>query len=663
MKSIPTKEDMALLPKLLFYTDPSSVPLSFRYGGQLVRGIPSAFHPTVERRQLDANLLQVIIRGQDEKGLQIQAEYLQYHDYPVTEWLVYFTNQGKEPTSVLSDICIADVVIEGQNPTLVYGNGDTGDEEGYEWFWEKVDHPIDLHPTDGTSCRGAFPYMRLLLEGWGVNIAIGWPTPWKAVFTPAKDGINLKAGQHRTHMSLLPGETMRTPRITLMGFTGGEDRARNLWRRWYFAHILPRENGAPIPPKYCLHNWMAEGMPEFTGANEQNQCGALEDYIQNGLRPDIWWIDAGWYPCDGEWTQLGTWRPDEKRFPNGLAPVGEICQKEGTQFLLWFEPERVRPGSQLYNEHPEWLLQRTMEDGTYYPHILLNLGNKECCDWVIQTVNRIIREGHVSVYRQDFNFDPLPCWIQNEAPDRIGALENLHVQGYLRFWDAILAENPGLWIDSCASGGRRNDLETMRRAVPLHYTDVGYGNHPVKQKQHRQMFEWIPYFRAHNMSWDNPQDGSYTPPTGREVDRFAYHCAMAPAITDMTPYHAPPEAFALAREMKAIWHRAAELMLTGDYYPLTLCRRDPRDFYAMQFHNSDSGQGFFQVLANSQCTPGLFAARLKGLKEGARYRIEDLESHTVKHLTGAQMMTEIPVELPRRTGVIWFYEEEKENSL
>jgi alpha-galactosidase len=36
--------------------------------------------------------------------------------------------------------------------------------------------------------------------------------------------------------------------------------------------------------------------------------------------------------------------------------------------------------------------------------------------------------------------------------------------------------NPQLRIDSCASGGRRNDLETMRRAVPLwrsDYAEVG----------------------------------------------------------------------------------------------------------------------------------------------------------------------------------------------
>ena len=70
------------------------------------------------------------------------------------------------------------------------------------------------------------------------------------------------------------------------------------------------------------------------------------------------------------------------------------------------------------------------------------------------------------------------------------------VLGYLKLWDTLRERHPGLWVDSCASGGRRNDLESMRRGVPLHYTDVGYGNHPIKQMQHRLHFEWIPYFRA-----------------------------------------------------------------------------------------------------------------------------------------------------------------------
>lgn len=173
------------------------------------------------------------------------------------------------------------------------------------------------------------------------------------------------------------------------------------------------------------------------------------------------------------------------------------------------------------------------------------------------------------VYHQDFNFNPKPYWEAAEVPDRIGVVENQHVQGYLRFWDSLLLRNPGLWIDSCASGGRRSDLETMRRAVPLHYTDVGYGNHPIKQKPHRLMFAWIPYFRAHNMNWDNPETGAYDS-ENRPADHYA---AMAPALTDMLEWDADEEAFALARQMQPIWRRAAGMMLSCDYYPLTECRK------------------------------------------------------------------------------------------
>ena len=96
---------------------------------------------------------------------------------------------------------------------------------------------------------------------------------------------------------------------------------------------------------------------------------------------------------------------------------------------MWFEPERVREGTELAIAHPEWLLRRTKADGTRDENSLLNLGDRACCDWVIDRVDSIIKEGHVRVYRQDFNFSPREHWIQNEAENRIGALENLHVQG------------------------------------------------------------------------------------------------------------------------------------------------------------------------------------------------------------------------------------------
>jgi len=650
-----TREDMALVSRLAPYRGPEEIPLSFVYGNRKIKGIPKEFNPRIDRRILDCNMVQVVVVGQDANGLEIRAEYIEYRDFPVTEWIVYMTNNGKANTPILSRIKVMDQELQGTDPVLVHGNGDTCNPDGYEFFTDRVTEKLLLSPVDGTSCNGAFPYMRLLFDEYGINMAIGWPAQWETEIVPTSMGVHFTAGQQRTHMFLQPGETIRTPRITLMGFVGDESRGRNMWRRWYFKHILPRENGNLIPPKLCLHTWMIDGKPEFCGITEENQKLAIDAYIKNNFKPDIWWIDAGWYPCNDEWPQTGTWYPDDERLPKGFAPIGEVCDVNDIALLLWFEPERVRPNTQIDREHPEWLLYRHDEKGEKQQDRLLNLGNKECCDWLIDYIDGFIKENRVRIYRQDFNFSPLGYWLENEEPDRIGALENFHVQGYLRYWDELILRNPGLWIDSCASGGRRNDLETMRRAVPLHYTDVGYGNHPIKQKQHRAMFEWIPYFRAHTLNWDN-EEGEYEN-GGKPVDRFAYHCAMAPAITSMVEYNDSQELFELGRKMHPIWRKAAELMLSGDYYPLTKCRKSPGDYYAMQFDDVNRGCGFIQVVRNTRAEEEPFTV-FPHVDEDAIYHLSDHETGNSMTISGMDLKKGFTVSIPKRSGIIWFYRKE-----
>ena len=654
--ALPTPQDFSLMDRILRYRENGALPFSYRIGGVLRHGAEALRHTEVRVSYPSADVRLIVLEGTDDTGLRVRAEYTEYRDYPVTEWMIAFTNCGDAPGARLSEVEITGV-IPGGAPCLYHGNGDTCGEDGYSWVTERIEAPITLEPKGGTSCCGAFPYMRLLCEDASVNIAVGWPGHWRACFAGSDGGTAVSFGQARLSARLLPGETFRTPRITMMISAGGEARSRNMWRRWYFAYILPREDGRPLAPKLVEHLFAEGGKPEFTGATEAGQLRALRAYCEEGLRPDIWWLDAGWYPCGGVWQWVGTWKPDTERFPNGLAPIGEECRRRGIDFLLWFEPERARPHTELYDEHPEWLLRCGSEEPEN-EHCLVNLAEPACCDWLIDRIDRIIKESGVRVYRQDFNyFNPDAHWRANEAEDRAGAMENLHVQGYLRLWDTLLLRNPGLWIDSCASGGRRNDLETMRRAVPLHYTDVGYGNHPLKQKQHRQMFEWIPYFRAHNMSWDTP-DGTYRPGGDGSAwgDEFSFQAAMAPSLTAMLAFDAPQREKDAAHRMLPLWRHAAELMLRGDYYPLTECRADAADMYAMQFDDPERGDGFVQILRNTQTKQEEYCAALCALTPDASYRFVDPLRNDSFVLRGAEAAAGIRVRLPKRSAVLYFYQ-------
>ena len=106
---------------------------------------------------------------------------------------------------------------------------------------------------------------------------------------------------------------------------------------------------------------------------------------------------------------------------------------------------------------------------------LLNLGNKDALNWLINCISDFIRNEGIDIYRQDFNMDPLSYWEKSDPYLRTGISEIRHIEGLYSFWDSLLVRFPNLIIDNCASGGRRIDLETISRSSPLWRTDFhGY---------------------------------------------------------------------------------------------------------------------------------------------------------------------------------------------
>lgn len=654
---ITTPEDMSIVRAWMarYFSAADVLPISLRLDGQSVRGIPATWQPSVHRRPIDANIIETVFESADPRtGLTLRVECAEYRDYPVVEWVAWLSNNGSAPTPILSDIQALDAAFEGASPSVTHCNGDYYSVDGYtpQTTPLRAGDTLAFAPNGGRPCDGAFPYYRVAFEGWGVSLAIGWPAQWAARFTGLAGGARVTAGQEKTHLRLVPGERIRTPRITVMAWAGDETRAINLWRRWYLAHILPRPDGRPMRP--LLACAATDEGEEFTAATEENQIRFIDRFHHYGVRPDVWWIDAGWYPCYNEqgerrWWNTGTWQPDPERFPNGLKPISDHAARGGADLLVWFEPERVRPGTALDVEHPEWLLRHPDNDNS-----LLNLGNPECRQWLTDHVCRLIQDNGIKIYRQDHNFPPLEHWRSNEADDRQGMNENLHAQGYLQFWDDLLARNPGLWIDSCASGGRRNDLETMRRSVPLHYTDYGYGDHPVKLAFHRTLFEWIPYFKECTLSWDTagPERFDHT------VDSYSFHCGMAAMLFATLDIRRDDYNFETARRMIAVWRSAADLLLSGDFYARTLFHRDAGQWVVWQFDRPEAGCGFIQGIRLPASPDETWTAHLKAIDPAARYVFMNAETGERREIAGEPLARDgFTLALPPRSGVIWFYQQ------
>ena len=635
------------------------LPISFVLDGQTFHGIPDAWQPVSRRRRIDANIIETVFDGTDpQTGLNVRVECAEYLDYPVVEWVAWLSNHGTSPTPLICDIRGLDAAFTGAAPVLQHSNGDFCSAEGYtpQATPLRAGSALAFEPSGGRACDQAFPYFRLTFADGGLCLAIGWPAQWSALFTAGMDeGVHVQAGQAQTNLRLQPGERIRTPRITVLAWAGDDARAVNLWRRWYLAHILPRPDGRPMRP--LLACAATDEGEEFTAATETNQIGFIEKFSRHGIRPDVWWIDAGWYPCynpagERRWVLTGTWKPDPERFPNGLKPISDRAAELGAGLLTWFEPERVAAGTELDAEHPDWLLKAQGETPWSANDGLLNLGNPACRQWLTDHICRVIQENGIKIYRQDHNFPPLAYWRQNEAADRQGMNENLHVQGYLQFWDDLLARNPGLWIDSCASGGRRNDLETMRRSVPLHYTDYGYGDPPVKLAFHRTLYEWMPYFKEFTLAWDIGGPARFDHP----VDSYSFHCGLAPMLFATLDIRRDDYDFALARKMIAIWRRAAGLMLYGDYTPHTPFHRSAAQWVARQFDSPETGTGLVQAIRLPAAPDETLTIYPRGVQPEARYEFEEAETGELRDLAGEALIEDgFTFALPPRAGSVWFY--------
>ena len=111
--------------------------------------------------------------------------------------------------------------------------------------------------------------------------------------------------------------------------------------------------------------------------------------------------------------------------------------------------------------------------------------------------------------------------------------------------------------------------------------------------------------------------------------------------------------------MVPIWRRAAEIELRGDYYPLTECKKDARDWFAMQFDDKEKGDGFVQIIRNVLVEEDTYILKMKAVNRDAKYHFENMESGEVMNFSGECLLKGIPLKLNPRSGQIWFYRIEK----
>ena len=574
-------------------------------------------------KKLDANRIQQSQSYTDPRtGLQIRCVSVKYKDYPTLEWTLYFKNTGDTDTPILQNIQALDLQLQSQlaKEFLIHHfRGSLCSPLDYEPFETilKPNMKKRIATTDGKPTNSDLSYFNLEIDDGGLIVVVGWPGQWAANFISDKEkNLRIVVGQELTHFKLHPGEEVRSPLIVLQFYKGDWIRAQNVWRRWMWAHNVPRPSGKMLRPQMAACSSYQYG--EMVRANEENQKMFIDGYLDKGLKLDYWWMDAGWYvgAVENNWIFTGTWEVDTTRFPNKLRAISDHAHSKGVRTIVWFEPERIHAGTWLATERPEWV--HGGKNGG-----LLKLDKPEVLDWLTNHVDRLINEEGIDLYRQDFNISPLDYWRANDADDRQGITEIQHATNYLAYWDELIRRHPNMLIDSCAGGGRRNDLETLRRGVPLLRSD--YQNEPTGQQNHTYGISfWMPFWGS----------------AFKLFDTYGLRSCMFPHITGCYDMRDNNQDYTLVKRMYKQWHDDVAPNFWGDYYPLTPYSSSNNVWMAWQFDRPEQGQGMVQAFRRPDNDQQSKQFKLRGLDPTAVYTVTDLDVNQPQKIIGIKLINQ-----------------------
>ena len=269
---------------------------------------------------------------------------------------------------------------------------------------------------------------------------------------------------------------------------------------------------------------------------------------------------------------------------------------------------------------------------------LFDFGNSDAAAWMTDYVDSRIQSQGVDLYRHD-GIPPLSYWKSNDEPGRRGISEMKHVEGLLGYWDALRERHPMLRIDICSGGGSRNELETLRRAVPLWRSDYAYETTGMQTLTYG-MAMWIPFFGT----------GINT------TDPYTFWSQLAPSNT--TTWDVRREDFDF-EAAKVLLKKRQEVIAYyyDDYYPLTTYRTDNDVWMAWQFDRPSEDSGIVMAFRRPDSPASQMQYKLRGLDLSATYVITDLNGDVVGRASGAKLAGEgLTVSLPvPRSAAVYKY--------
>lgn len=319
----------------------------------------------------------------------------------------------------------------------------------------QTDHPEIMFSLDGQPHEN---------QGRVVGAALCWSGNYELRVNTENNGT-----LHRVFAGIDPqsseyhldrGKEFVTPKLALTYSSEGLSGASRNFHRWARNGMV--HNGWALRD-ILLNSW--EGV--YLDIKEPEMHQMMEDIAKLG--GELFVMDDGWfggkYQRNRDNSSLGDWVVDTKKLPGGVGGLVEGARKNGIKFGIWIEPESTNTISELYEAHPDWVLQaknRPLNLGRGGTQVLLDLCNPAVQDFAFGIVDELLtKHPDIAYMKWDAN-----CLLQNYGSTYLPADRQSHIyveyhRGLNKVLERIRAKYPDVVLQSCGGGGGRVSYGVM----------------------------------------------------------------------------------------------------------------------------------------------------------------------------------------------------------
>ena len=596
------------------------------------------FEPAVAITHADGNMTTYLYyKGVETKAIDGGTETiitLQDNKYPDTVKLHYAAYDKENVIKAWTEISHNEknpVTLWRYSSTMLYFDASKYFLTSYHSDWAKEGQPETVQLTAGKKIidtklgtRAAMhtePFFELGLnepakenEGNVVLGTIGWTGNFRFTFEVDNVGglrvipaINPYASDYK----LRAGETFTTPEfIFTTSSTGVGQASRNLhdWARRYQVNMGMGDRLS------LLNNWENTGF-DF---DQKSLAELMKDAKDLGV--DMFLLDDGWfankYPRKDDHAGLGDWDVTHSKLPEGIPGLVRDAKAAGVKFGIWVEPEMVNPKSELFEKHPDWVIQQPNRETYYYRNqLVLDISNPKVQDYVFGVVDRIMTENpDVAYFKWDCN-SPITNIYSPYHKANQGNTYIDHVRGVYNVMSRIKAKYPNLPMMLCSGGGGRMDYEALKYFTEFWCSDDTDPYERLYIQWSLSKFFPAKTMGSHVTNWNKKTSVKF------RTD-VCSSCKLGFDI-DLKPLKGTDD-YTFVQQAVKNWTRLKLVILDGDQYRLVSPYET--DHSALNYVSKDKSHAvlFAYNLHPRYKEPRLLKVRMQGLDPQRQYTVEEI---------------------------------------